>query len=445
MDFREFVQKYCQPLIRQLSGSQESILNHIERKGPYLKRVVEAISEAIPNSKTEVSIEDNGYSFIVTKGLSTEQNAIRVGFFLSEYQVTEPVFSTFLAVEIPNLARNLLEHERRIQPQQVRRDDRLDATTYAMTQAFLFGADPGRPPSLSIEEIAAIGAHLDRTVLGAPHSVSVDDDCTSLPVSSLIDYAERVDILAPSDRSRSGAITGGYRLQERCRTCINRNKDFDKQVAPEHLEDLKCAINPSYAMSGVGECADFIEDSAPVSEPIAELPQLSNGDRPSLINLLTDAIRAIPSVRRIDLDGYRSPNGWEYRLKVTKHPENSQHFIISPHALNPDTFPAMVNGITARILEGDRPSLSPFTVHPWNRIQVSGDCPISTSRAEEYLAPSCSARNLVYRKHTHIPALITPCETIVNGAYEEITVPIEIIKVTDPRLKFGGLQEVSLA
>jgi hypothetical protein len=231
--------------------------------------------------------------------------------------------------------------------------------------------------------------------------------------------------------STNKTITDSYRLQERCRTCINRNKDFDKRVAPAHLEDLKCAINPSYAMSGVGECADFIEDSAPVSEPIAELPQISSGDRssPSLINLLTDAIRTIPSVRRIDLDGYRSPNGWEYRLKVTKNTGKFEHFILGPHGLNPDTFPAMVNGITASILEGDRPSLSPFTVHPWNRIQVSGDCPISTSRAEEYLAPSCSARNLVYRKHTHIPALITPCETIVNGAYEEITVPIEIIKL----------------
>jgi hypothetical protein len=50
------------------------------------------------------------------------------------------------------------------------------------------------------------------------------------------------------------------RLQQKCRTCTYRNKDFDRPVEREHLNDLKCGINPDYAMSGAGDCIDFVEE-----------------------------------------------------------------------------------------------------------------------------------------------------------------------------------------
>jgi hypothetical protein len=50
------------------------------------------------------------------------------------------------------------------------------------------------------------------------------------------------------------------RLQEKCRTCTYRNKDFDRPVEREHLNDLKCGINPDYAISGAGDCIDFVEE-----------------------------------------------------------------------------------------------------------------------------------------------------------------------------------------
>jgi hypothetical protein len=238
-----------------------------------------------------------------------------------------------------------------------------------------------------------------------------------------------VEVYASTLKALAGrTISQSSRFQERCRTCINRNKDFDKRVESEHLKDLKCAINPSYAMSGAGECADFVEDTAPKIAPCPIEPA-PDEQVCHLMSLLVAAIQAIPRVARVEVNCYRGVIGWEYRLQVRKIAGTSRQFFIGARSLTPSTFTAMVNCLTEQLWEGDRPSLSPFIAHPWNRVQASGDCPISISRAEGYLAPSCSARSFVYRKCPHIPVLITPCETIVNGAYEEITVPIEIIEL----------------
>jgi hypothetical protein len=56
------------------------------------------------------------------------------------------------------------------------------------------------------------------------------------------------------------SLSGASPLQQKCRTCTYRNKDFDRPVEREHLNDLKCGINPGYAMTGAGECADFVEE-----------------------------------------------------------------------------------------------------------------------------------------------------------------------------------------
>jgi hypothetical protein len=409
MDFREFFgPRQPREEIRGLLGESLRIQDQRcnastrandsdEERLEYLRKT---ITEAIPGAEATLASWPHGHRIKVKKnvlGLRTLSSE----FLVRNDDLTENRFSELIAVDLDHFIEEFFVNEHILEQNEAPNE----ALRNALRDWFNihYNRDHAR-----IQDYVEGGynSHLRMD--------SVYRDCTG--------------ILAPSDHGCSGVIAENDKLQERCRTCINRNKDFDKQVAPEHLKDLKCAINPSYAMSGVGECADFIEDSAPVSEPIAELPQLSSGDRssPSLINLLTDAIRTIPSVRRVDLDGYRSPNGWEYRLKVTKNTGKFKHFILGPHGLNPDTFPAMVNGITASILEGDRPSLSPFTVHPWNRIQVSGDCPISTSRAEEYLAPSCSARSFIYRKWPHTPMFAADCDII---EYEEITVPIEIIKL----------------
>jgi hypothetical protein len=73
----------------------------------------------------------------------------------------------------------------------------------------------------------------------------------------------RESFLAVCNRQME-SLRGASPLQQKCRTCTYRNKGFDRPVAREHLNDLKCGINPTYAMTGAGECADFVEEpSAP--------------------------------------------------------------------------------------------------------------------------------------------------------------------------------------
>jgi hypothetical protein len=141
------------------------------------------------------------------------------------------------------------------------------------------------------------------------------------------------------------------RLQEKCRTCTYRNKDFDRPVAREHLNDLKCGINPTYAMTGVGECADFTEDTtSPLNAPdepqasrhrISEPPQ---GEmQANFGQLLINAIQAIPGVANINVDYYRNPDGWTTSLLVTTESGQTFEHFITPNQLNPVTLQMAIN------------------------------------------------------------------------------------------------------
>jgi hypothetical protein len=135
------------------------------------------------------------------------------------------------------------------------------------------------------------------------------------------------------------SLSGASPLQQKCRTCTYRNKDFDRPVEREHLNDLKCGINPTYAMTGVGECADFTEES---SEPrISEPPQ---GEmQANLGQLLINAIQAIPGVANINVDYYRNPDGWTTSLLVTTESGQTFEHFITPNQLNPVTLQMAIN------------------------------------------------------------------------------------------------------
>jgi len=76
-------------------------------------------------------------------------------------------------------------------------------------------------------------------------------------VFHVVDEYGRGRTVRRGDLVRAPSATGKLLLQEQCRSCRYRNHDFDGMVEREHLKDLKCGVNPSYAESGVGECGDF--------------------------------------------------------------------------------------------------------------------------------------------------------------------------------------------
>jgi hypothetical protein len=105
------------------------------------------------------------------------------------------------------------------------------------------------------------------------------------------------------------SLRGASPLQQKCRTCTYRNKDFDRRVPPGHSRDLKCAINSSYAMTGVGECSDFVEESLPAKQ--------TPSSPVNLAELLTDTIQAMPEVVDLNVECIETLFGLECRLLIT--------------------------------------------------------------------------------------------------------------------------------
>jgi hypothetical protein len=156
------------------------------------------------------------------------------------------------------------------------------------------------------------------------------------------DAVRREAFLAACNRQIE-SLRGASPLQQKCRTCTYRNKDFDRPVEREHLNDLKCGINPTYAMTGVGECADFTEESSEprISEPPSpshRTTELVPGEmQANLGQLLINAIQAIPGVANINVDYYRNPDGWTTSLLVTTESGQTFEHFITPNQLNPVT------------------------------------------------------------------------------------------------------------
>jgi hypothetical protein len=118
----------------------------------------------------------------------------------------------------------------------------------------------------------------------------------------------RESFLAVCNRQME-SLSGASPLQQKCRTCTYRNKDFDRRVPPEHSRDLKCAINPSYAMTGVGECSDFVEESLPAKQ--------TPSSSVNLAELFTDTIQAMPEVVNLNVECIETLFGLECRLLIT--------------------------------------------------------------------------------------------------------------------------------
>jgi hypothetical protein len=307
--------------VPSLSASDRYIQAH-EGVKP-MKLLVRFIKESIPE------LVDIGYS----KGSSGEYrvNVRKIlsesprqcfgwNFLVTPDQFRQPNLSALMTKTVRDLAeglqaakirRNFEELDRiNISNGVYSRDDLLDATTYAMTQAFLFGSD--------------------RTVVSLPNKTFQG---VSRPSSGMNVF----DDIRRSLEERG--VTRTYtRLQERCRTCRNRNKDFDRQVARAHLDDLKCAINPSYAKDGVGECADYeAEESV--------LP---------ILQALINRLQAIPSVQRVDLEYQRGFHQWSYGILVYANGQRMRRFALTEKGVSSATFFTTAEAIVASVMEGDR-------------------------------------------------------------------------------------------
>jgi hypothetical protein len=150
-------------------------------------------------------------------------------------------------------------------------------------------------------------------------------------------------------------------LKEQCRTCKYRNKDFDRPVRGEHLRDLKCAINPPYAMSGEGDCSDFVEDAAPPLS-VADAPQalrhriteLPPGEiQVNLEQLLINAIRSMPRVAEIKTENWRTLSGWMAWIRVRTYSAQTIEYTIEPNTLTPSALEDIITFFRERV-EGDR-------------------------------------------------------------------------------------------
>jgi hypothetical protein len=161
----------------------------------------------------------------------------------------------------------------------------------------------------------------------------------------------RESFLAVCNRQME-SLRGASPLQQKCRTCTYRNKDFDRRVPPEHSRDLKCAINPSYAMTGVGECSDFVADTTSTLSVADSLQTLPPGEiHVNLGQLLFNAIQAIPGVVSARVEMERFPDGWGYEIRVRTNDPRPLAYRIVPNEFNPVTVEMAIDFFREKILE----------------------------------------------------------------------------------------------